>query len=232
MALKKTYTIGDSVYEQLLEEILTLQYLPGEKLSEILLAEKYGVSRAPVRNALGRLEQDGLVRIKPQSGTIVSEISIQKALHICEIRLLLERYAIYIAAQTVTDGQLAQLQRWFDRLELEDPAAPDYTVQLSKVDHQLHQMIYDACGNPLISEIISRYNYEIQRIKHINGAETDRPRYSKKEICQIFAALKARNPEQAAQAMEVHINNIQETLKSVSLEEWRNTNEKASLHSS
>ena len=131
MALKKTYTIGDSVYEQLLEEILTLQYLPGEKLSEILLAEKYGVSRAPVRNALGRLEQDGLVRIKPQSGTIVSEISIQKALHICEIRLLLERYAIYIAAQTVTDGQLAQLQRWFDRLELEDPAAPDYTVQLS-----------------------------------------------------------------------------------------------------
>ena len=44
MALKKTYTIGDSVYEQLLEEILTLQYLPGEKLSEILLAEKYGVS--------------------------------------------------------------------------------------------------------------------------------------------------------------------------------------------
>ena len=79
MALKKTYTIGDSVYEQLLEEILTLQYLPGEKLSEILLAEKYGVSRAPVRNALGRLEQDGLVRIKPQSGTIVSEISIQKA---------------------------------------------------------------------------------------------------------------------------------------------------------
>ncbi len=69
-----------------------------------------------MRNALGRLEQDGLVRIKPQSGTIVSEISIQKALHICEIRLLLERYAIYIAAQTVTDGQLAQLQRWFDRL--------------------------------------------------------------------------------------------------------------------
>lgn len=232
MALKKTYTIGDSVYEQLLEDILTLQYLPGEKLSEILLAEKFGVSRAPVRNALGRLEQDGLVRIKPQSGTIVSEISIEKAIHICEIRLLLERYAVYIAAKRVTDSQLAQLQLWFDRLEREDPAAPDYTIQLSKVDHRLHQMIYDACGNPLISEIISRYNYEIQRIKHINGTETDRPRYSKQEICRIFEAIKARDPEQAVRAMEVHINNIRETLKLVSLEEWRNPNEKDSLRSS
>ena len=121
---------------------------------------------------------------------------------------------------------------WFDSYDIYAEDGSTVYVVKGELSWGHRLQIYDACGNPLISEIISRYNYEIQRIKHINGAETDRPRYSKQEICQIFAALKARNPEQAAQAMEVHINNIQETLKSVSLEEWRNTNEKASLHSS
>ena len=63
-------TIGDSAYEQIKYDIIHLQLAPGEKLSEVMLSKRYNVSRAPIRDALRRLQEDGLIDIRPQSGSI------------------------------------------------------------------------------------------------------------------------------------------------------------------
>ena len=83
-------TIGDSVYEKIKYDIVHLTLKPGEKLSEASLAEKYGISKAPIRVALRKLQEEGLIVIRPQSGSIVSPISISRAVNIIDIRLLLE----------------------------------------------------------------------------------------------------------------------------------------------
>jgi GntR family transcriptional regulator, rspAB operon transcriptional repressor len=84
-----TMTIGDQVYKALRLEIMEMRIKPGEKLSEVQLAQRFNVSRAPVRDAIRRLRQEKLVLVKPQVGTIVSLIFPDQATEICDVRLLL-----------------------------------------------------------------------------------------------------------------------------------------------
>ena len=103
-------TMSDYIYHEIKDAIVFLEYEPGEKLSEVQLAQKYNVSRSPVRAALAILERDGLVMIKPQSGTTVSEISFKRAQDMQQIRCLLEPHAARMAALHITDRQLEDLQ--------------------------------------------------------------------------------------------------------------------------
>lgn len=104
--LSKVSTISTVIYESLKSSIINLEYTPGEKISEVKIATTFGVSRAPVRNALQRLQQEGLVQIKPQSGTIIAPLpSIKQAMDICGIRLLLEPYAAERAATVITEEE-------------------------------------------------------------------------------------------------------------------------------
>ena len=113
----KTSTIGNQIYKQMRREILEMSFLPGEKISEAQLATKYNVSRAPIRDAIRTLEQERLVIVKPQVGTIISPVSLDKAVDICQIRLLLEPHAAYIAAEMIPKEDLANLEVAFSELQ-------------------------------------------------------------------------------------------------------------------
>ena len=117
----KAKKISDYVYEEILENIVQLKYQPGEKISESQLAREIGVSRAPIKSALAKLESEGLVSIRPQNGTFVSKISVERARNICDVRMLLETYAVRIAAERVTDQELEKVQKLFDQMN----AIPD-----------------------------------------------------------------------------------------------------------
>lgn len=215
MQEKKQKTIGDYAYEHLREDIICLNLAPGERLSEVQLAQKYGIGRAPVRKALNRLEQEGLVCIKPQFGTIVSDISIRRGQDICDVRLLLECHAARIAAQKIGDDRLFELQRAFDRLERMDARSEEYKQYVSEVDIQLHGAISESCGNAVIPEIIESYQPEIQRIRYATRTWANRLEPSKSEMEKIFAALKRREPEVAAGAMEEHLRNLKAAIGSL-----------------
>ena len=83
--------ISDYVYDAILKNIVELKYAPGEKISETMLSKELGVSRAPIKTALSKLEAKKLVEIRPQYGTFISRISPERAKNICEIRILLEQ---------------------------------------------------------------------------------------------------------------------------------------------
>ncbi len=109
----RTRTLTDHIYESLRDDILELRLRPGEKLSEVKLAERYGVSRAPIRNVIARLEQAKLVVVRPQIGTLISPISFEKLLDILEVRLLLEPQAAAAAAERIDAGDLELLDEAF-----------------------------------------------------------------------------------------------------------------------
>ena len=205
-------TIGDSVYEKIKYDIGHLTLKPGEKLSEASLAEKYGISKAPIRVALRKLQEEGLIVIRPQSGSIVSPISISRAVNIIDIRLLLEPYAAAHAVQNLTKEDLRYLEERFKLLDIMVPGSEERSQFISKVDIELHGMIQDRSGNPMIREILSRYASEIQRIRRANIEWRNRMGPSEQEMRYIFAAITQRDAEKAAEAMRIHLNNIRTAL--------------------
>ena len=96
-------TSADVVYEKMKNDIVTLFFKPGEKLSETKLAARYGVSRDPVRKAVSRLAQEGMLESKPQVGTLVKSLSIEQGKDVCDLRCLLECYAIERAVETIDE---------------------------------------------------------------------------------------------------------------------------------
>lgn len=207
----KSKTIADHVYESLRRDIITLAVHPGEKLSEVQLADRYGVSRAPVRDALRKLQQDKLVIVKPQIGTIVASISPTKAKDISQIRMLLEPFAAESAAGAITDEDLALLEAQFEKLA----TAPTDDGLRYETDSLLHKTIWRNSGNQEISHILDGFMDEIHRMRIATAQQARRGAPSTQEMRAIFAALKSRDGEAAREAMRLHISNLSDALAGV-----------------
>lgn len=211
-------TAADAVYRELRKDIISLNFKPGEKLSEAKLAEHYGVSRDPVRKAVSRLVQEGLMESRPQYGTIVSEISMKQGIAVCEIRLLLETFAIRKAVKNIDDATVDMLLAELDEIERRMKIQDDDSIkqEIYALDGKMHSAIYDASGNDMIAEIINSYEYIISRIQRSNMVWHNRKVQTMNEMHLIIHALKDRNEEDAVSAMSRHINNIKTTLVSTS----------------
>ncbi len=211
----KAKKISDYVYEEILENIVQLKYQPGEKISESQLAREIGVSRAPIKSALAKLESEGLVSIRPQNGTFVSKISVERARNICDVRMLLETYAVRIAAERVTDQELEKVQKLFDQMN----AIPDENEEkrqfIYDTDGRLHDLIYEISGNTIVGEVIERYRPEIRRIQYANMTWMNRKVPTQIEMKKIFAALRDHDPDAAEQAMREHLSNIKKAVETM-----------------
>lgn len=213
-------TTAELVYEQLKKDIVDLVYKPGERLSEAKIAERYGVSRDPVRKAVTMLEQESLLTSKPQFGTIVNPISLKQGLEVCKIRYLLETYAVEIAAVKIEDTLAQELKSKI--IELEENLAgynrEHFIPQLFEIDKELHNAIYDTCGNETLKSIIDTYSTIIQRIRKANVTWAQREQSSIKEMKAIIEALCQHDPVMAKEAMVTHISNIEKTVEKINRE--------------
>jgi len=207
--------LSDRVYDALRQDILATRIQPGEKLSEAQLAARYGVSRAPIRDAFARLEQDRLVEVRPQVGTIVSQISEDAAMNVVAIRLLLEPPAARAAASNLTDEDRERLRTAFERLSSLAPNSEAKKLQLFETDGLLHALIWERCGNPEVKRILDRYRGQIQRVRHSNAELGNRLQPSEREIREIYQALLRGDGEGSARALARHLKNIGRAVKSI-----------------
>jgi DNA-binding GntR family transcriptional regulator len=211
----KTSTIGNQIYKQLRREILEMRFLPGEKISEAQLATKYNVSRAPIRDAIRSLEQERLVIVKPQVGTIISPVSLDKAVDICQIRLLLEPHAACISAETIPNEDLAKLEVSFNSIAKLNIKSEDKKRLVFETDLNLHKIIWKFSGNDEIYRILNGYLGQMGRIRLTTAELASRLSPSVNEMFKIFTALKNRNPKEAQSAMYTHIFNIKNAVEDV-----------------
>ncbi len=197
----------DAIYDVLRKEIVLLKIPPNTKLSEVQLAERFETSRVPVRVALNRLSAEGLVIIKPQSGTFVTPISYDKAANIRNIRELLEPYAARIAAPLMSDDDILYLTMQFKRLDA-SMDEDDRRLLITEVDEAMHDLILDRCLNPELAEIIRTCRPVSQRLSMSNISRAMRMKSVETEMRNIFKALCERDGEKAYQEMHAHIANI------------------------
>ena len=156
--------LRDIVFETLRDAIINQTLKPGERLMEIQLADEMGVSRTPVREAIRKLELEGLVVMVPRKGAYVAGMSMKDIHEVFELRSALEGLAVTLAAERITDDELEELERQVVKESEEREADLDTIVF---IDTTIHDMIYQAARNQRLVQFISILQEQLIRTDHI-----------------------------------------------------------------
>ena len=213
--------LRDVVFNTLRQAILKGELAPGERLMEIQLAEKLGVSRTPIREAIRKLELEGLVLMIPRKGAEVAKISAKSLRDVLEVRRSLEELAIELACERMSEEALEELtlaQQKFKRAITSGNA-----MEMAETDEHFHEIIFQGTENERLTQILNNlreqmYRYRLEYIK-----DADKRQVLIVEHENILAALKSRNIAQAKNAMREHIDNQEITVS-------RNIKEQEEVH--
>lgn len=202
--------LRDVVFNTLRQAILKGELAPGERLMEIQLAEKLGVSRTPIREAIRKLELEGLVLMIPRKGAEVAKISEKSLRDVLEVRRSLEELAIELACQRMSEGEILELQKVQD--EFRNAIGRGDAMIIAETDEHFHDIIYQSTRNDKLVQMLNNlreqmYRYRLEYIK-----DEDKRQVLLVEHDHILAALKVRNIAEAKNAAREHIDNQEITV--------------------
>jgi DNA-binding GntR family transcriptional regulator len=197
-------TLGDAVYDRLLQGILEGQLAGGDQLSEVTLAERYRVSRTPVREALARLVADGLVSNGPNRKATVLTFSRQHVVEIYQVRQFLEAGAAELAAKKFDPAELARLRAAAQAVQ---PGLDgEWQERALAFDLDFHRTIARQCGNQRLETEIRRCTNFMPILQRLAGRRDDRLQLAYDEHRGILDALADADPQRASRAMRQHIS--------------------------
>ena len=203
--------LRDVVFNTLRKAILRGELKPGERLMEIQLANKLGVSRTPIREAIRKLELEGLVLMIPRKGAEVAEITIKDLEDVLEVRAALEELAVCDACENITEEQILALKEAADNFQA--ALESDDLVKCAETDMAFHEIIYSATNNKRLLQILNNlreqmYRYRVEYLKD----ETIYPRLLK-EHKDIAESLRRKDKSRASETMREHVKNQAEAVK-------------------
>lgn len=202
----RTATTASRIYSDLRSELVSLRRRPGEAISETEIALSYGVSRTPVREAILKLSDEGLVEIFPQSGIIVSRIPIAALPESIVIRKALEETTARLAAQRASSSQILTLRAIIERQREADAA--DDREAFHQADEAFHATIADVAGYPGIWKFIQQVKIHVDRYRRLTLPVMGRMTEVIAEHEPIMAAIEAHDPEAARIAMDRHLERL------------------------
>jgi len=194
-------TKSQLAYEYIKEEISSAEFSPGTKLVIHSLASKYGISDSPIREALRRLEAEGVVKNTPHVSYVVTEADFTELDKVFEVRQLLEGHATWLAARHITSPALSYLR---DIVEKMNACGRADAVLYSRLNTEFHDVIYSSCGNTVLYEAIKQTVSMAPRTKSIFALANDRIISSLREHKCIYQYLKDGNAEKAKEALLIH----------------------------
>ncbi len=197
--------LRDVVFNTLRQAILRGELKPGERLMEIQLANKLGVSRTPIREAIRKLELEGLVLMIPRRGAEVAEITEKSLRDVLEVRGALEELAVKLACQKITDEQIAELRAAEKEFE-QALNSGDVTVY-AEADVKFHDVIYHATDNQRLIQLLfnlreQMYRYRVEYLKREEAHGTLLMEHKK-----IIETIANRDMDAAVDAVCQHIDN-------------------------
>lgn len=199
-------TATASIYRELRTDIVEMRRKPGEPIVERQVTETYGVSRTPVREALLRLADDGLVEIFPQSGTFVARIPLDSLPEAIVIRTALENAGVRYAARQATRSQIAALRANL-MLQQECEAAGDLGG-FHDADELFHGLIADIAGFPGLWTFAQQVKVHVDRYRRLTLPEPGRVGHVIGEHVAIVDAIADGDAARAEQRMTEHIDGL------------------------
>lgn len=205
--------LRDVVFQTLREAILKGDLKPGERLMEIQLSNRLGVSRTPIREAIRMLEQEGLAVTIPRKGAQVAKMTEKDMEDVLQIREVLDELAASIACEQITEDELAKLRETMQ--EFEESTTTADVSRIAAADVRFHDIIYRATGNPRLENILNNlreqmYRYRVEYLK-------DEKSYPVlvQEHRRIIEGLTQRNKEMVSAAMQTHVRNQVSAIKEI-----------------
>lgn len=199
--------VREQLYEQIKDLILTNTYEPGQIVQIEKLAEEFGVSTTPIREALIRLEGAGFLELIPNKGVLISGIREQDIRNTWEIRRVLEPYAGRAAAQLPLDAEIESLRQNVEKLLT---GSFDFDVY-TRTDIEIHELFYSHLENTLLRETMQRVHQMSMRMRYFAenvSHELDAVAEAvTREHLRILEALAAHDPDRTAEAIEDHLKN-------------------------
>ncbi|HEX3657915.1 MAG TPA: GntR family transcriptional regulator [Pirellulales bacterium] len=203
-------SLADSVFETLVEAIVTGRLAPGEELSAVALSAQLQVSRTPVTEALQRLEHDGLVVQTANHPPRVVRLAPQDIDEIYELRLHLEAAAAERAATRIDPAMLAMLRTRAAQIEAARDSM-DWATQAIEFDLQFHDTVAQCAGNRRLARDIERYRRLVRSFCRLTGSRENLEAAFGEHLA-ILDALEARQPAAARKAMTAHIRRRKEVV--------------------
>ena len=198
--------LRDVVFNTLRQAILKGELKPGERLMEIQLANKLGVSRTPVREAIRKLELEGLVLMIPRKGAEVAEITRQDMEDVLEVRTALEELAVKDACDHITDAQLSELKKASNEFKKALLEGKDL-VTCADADMHFHDVILSATNNRRLIQMLNNLSEQMYRyrMEYLKDERTHKTLIEEHDA--IRRALKKHDKVKAGAAIRVHIDN-------------------------
>ena len=200
--------LRDVVFNTLRRAIITGEFAPGERLMEISLANRLGVSRTPVREAIRKLELEGLVIMIPRKGAQVARITEKNLRDVLEIRSVLEEFAASLACERIVETEQQELKKLHERFVL--AVESEDILDIVEKDEQFHDAIFRAAKNDRLITLINNlreqfYRYRMEYVKDIEQHSTLITEHE-----QLMNAIFHHDSAAAKQIMNTHLKNQRE----------------------
>jgi DNA-binding GntR family transcriptional regulator len=199
-------SLRDAAYDAIKHRIITCVFKPGDYLNEAFVSASIGIGRTPVHQAVDRLTQDGLLEVIPRKGVIVKPVSLDEVAQIIDARRINEPYCARLAAEradhidiSVLGDILNRADAWTEVRNIE---------QMMLLDREFHIALAKAAKNGVMSGFLQNLHERSLRFWFISLTAHEHHREVQKEHRAIFEAIRAHNPDAAAQAMVDHIDSF------------------------
>lgn len=206
-------SLADQVYEQIRGHIVEGDLPPGTRLIEHRLTQSLGISRTPLREALRRLEQDGLIERLDGGGLRVTELTLAGLRELMGIRAVLEGYCARLAADRITDAELAELLTAHE--EAAEAIAAQDIQRLVDANTRFHDGIDRASRSPRCIGMINDIRGWVLRFRADALSDESTRRRSFEEHAEILDALRRREPERVERLVRDHIGRVEESLVAI-----------------
>lgn len=203
--------VASQIFNLIRDAIVSMELLPGQMISETALAEQFGVSRTPVREALIQLSNIGFVEVLPQRGTYVSKFSMEKILEARFIREALELAVVIHVAENVTPEIIQTLEKII--AEQKAAAQEENPLAFQKLDDLFHQTLANFTGYSRVASLMEAEKAHMDRVRNLSLHVRGQYKRVLTQHAAIIKAIKTGSAEKAAVAMSVHMKDVYNILQ-------------------
>ncbi len=198
---KSGFSNGELAYSALIEAIRSGIYVPGDRLREVEIADRLSLSRTPIREALRRLEADGIVEHRARIGAVIRQLDHAEVVELYEMRLVLERTAAEMAAKHAMEAETDEL----DRINMAIADSIANPAKAAALNQQFHRCMYDATRNRFLGESARALNNALLLLGPTTLADEVRIDVVCKQHQTIIDAIRAGDEEAAGASAEAHL---------------------------
>ena len=200
--LERYQTLREKIVDYLKESIIKGHLKPGERIAEPELAEKFGVSRTPVREALRQLESEGFLTVLPRKGATVSPITDKDVQEFYAIKSLLEGYAARIACERMTEKDVRRMEELNEQMKVF--AENEDVKSFFKCDNRFHDVFLKACGNDKLYNLVHSLVQQFERFRITALSVPGRMRDSVRQHEEIIDAFRRRDGERVEKLVKAN----------------------------